>query len=128
MFLEISQNSQENTCARVSFLIKLQALSQNTSERLLLYLISKSVDFVFMIMFSGLLFYSRVITRTIFSLKNLVYISVSIGTFKPQIFKNVYITFYMVFIKHNSLKSDIFFNLVIISCFSGFMLFRVKAF
>ena len=26
MFLEISQNSQENNCARVSFLIKLQAL------------------------------------------------------------------------------------------------------
>ena len=26
MLLEISQNSQENTCARVSFLIKLQAL------------------------------------------------------------------------------------------------------
>ena len=25
MFLEISQNSQENTCARASFLIKLQA-------------------------------------------------------------------------------------------------------
>ena len=25
MFLEISQNSQENTCARVSFLVKLQA-------------------------------------------------------------------------------------------------------
>ena len=25
MLLEISQNSQENTCARVSFLIKLQA-------------------------------------------------------------------------------------------------------
>ena len=25
MFLEISQNSEENTCARVSFLIKLQA-------------------------------------------------------------------------------------------------------
>ena len=25
MFLEISQNSQENTCARPSFLIKLQA-------------------------------------------------------------------------------------------------------
>ena len=33
MFLEISQNSQENTCARDSFLIKLQALgkiSKNT--------------------------------------------------------------------------------------------------
>ena len=30
---------------------------------------NKNVDFVFMIMFSGLLFYSRVITRTIFSLK-----------------------------------------------------------
>ena len=26
VFLDISQNSQENTCARVSFLIKLQAL------------------------------------------------------------------------------------------------------
>ena len=26
VFLEISQNSQENTCARASFLIKLQAL------------------------------------------------------------------------------------------------------
>ena len=25
VFLEISQNSQENTCARVSFLMKLQA-------------------------------------------------------------------------------------------------------
>ena len=25
VFLEVSQNSQENTCARVSFLIKLQA-------------------------------------------------------------------------------------------------------
>ena len=28
VFLEISQNSQENTCARVSFLIKLQAQAQ----------------------------------------------------------------------------------------------------
>ena len=28
VFLEISQNSQENTCARVSFLIKLQTLAQ----------------------------------------------------------------------------------------------------
>ena len=27
VFLEILQNSQKNTCARVSFLIKLQALS-----------------------------------------------------------------------------------------------------
>ena len=27
VFLQISQNSRENTCARVSFLIKLQALS-----------------------------------------------------------------------------------------------------
>ena len=27
VFLEISQNSQENTCARVSFLIKMQVLS-----------------------------------------------------------------------------------------------------
>ena len=49
MFLEISQNSQESTCARVSFLIKLQAWGfckfcetskntflQNTFKRLLL--------------------------------------------------------------------------------------------
>ena len=40
VFLEISQNSQENTCARVSFLIKLHLLRtpllQNTSGRLFL--------------------------------------------------------------------------------------------
>ena len=38
MFLEISQNLQESTCARVSFLIKLQTscLLQNTYGRLLL--------------------------------------------------------------------------------------------
>ena len=38
VFLEISQNSQENTCARATFLIKLQAyeISMNTfsTERL----------------------------------------------------------------------------------------------
>ena len=56
VFLKISQNLQENNCARVSFLIKLQALDsgtgvflgylrnfrppllQNTFRRLLLYL------------------------------------------------------------------------------------------
>ena len=32
MFLKILQNSQENTCARVSFLIKLQALLWNFQE------------------------------------------------------------------------------------------------
>ena len=60
VFLEISQNSQENTCARVSFLIKLQASGsgtgvflwilwnsknnflQNASGRLLLYLTKPS--------------------------------------------------------------------------------------
>ena len=48
VFLEILQNSQENICARVSFLIKLQAslqncrtpFLQNTSGRLLLTLVS----------------------------------------------------------------------------------------
>ena len=34
MFLEISQNSQENTCARVSFLIKLQATDTFFTEHL----------------------------------------------------------------------------------------------
>ena len=32
VFLEISQNSQENTCARVSFLIKLQVVPESLSE------------------------------------------------------------------------------------------------
>ena len=71
VFLEISQNSQENTCARASFLIKFQARSatslkkrpwhrcfpmnflkflrtpflQNTSGRLLLYFATKSYIF-----------------------------------------------------------------------------------
>ena len=33
VFLEISQNLQENTCARVSFLIKLQALRLQLYEK-----------------------------------------------------------------------------------------------
>ena len=33
VFLEISQNSQENTCVRVSFLIKLQALKKRLWHR-----------------------------------------------------------------------------------------------
>ena len=33
VFLEISQNSQENTCARASFLIKLQAWPETLSKR-----------------------------------------------------------------------------------------------
>ena len=32
VFLEIPQNSQENTCARVSFLIKLQASARLMSQ------------------------------------------------------------------------------------------------
>ena len=47
VFLKISQNSQENTCVRASFLTKLQALGlelycilQNTSGRLLLHFFS----------------------------------------------------------------------------------------
>ena len=34
VFLEISQNSQENTCASVYFLIKLQAWGLNTKQHL----------------------------------------------------------------------------------------------
>ena len=34
VFLEIWQNSHENTCARVSFLIKLQALRKRCSENM----------------------------------------------------------------------------------------------
>ena len=34
VFLEISQNSQENACARVSFLIKLQAIGLRTATLL----------------------------------------------------------------------------------------------
>ena len=35
MFLEVSQNSQEKTCARVSFLIKLQAIKKETLVQVL---------------------------------------------------------------------------------------------
>ena len=34
----------------------------------------------------------------------------------------------MVFLKHNSLKSDIFFNAIFIPCFSGSIFFRVQVF
>ena len=40
----------------------------------------------------------------------------------------VQITLSMVFIKHNYLKSDIFFNPIFIPCFSGSMFFRVQVF
>ena len=33
VFLQILQNSQENTCARVSFLIKLQAQTSNFNKK-----------------------------------------------------------------------------------------------
>ena len=81
-----------------------------------LYLMSKNVDYIFMIMFLGLTFYSRVITRTIFSLKNLVYISVTTRTFKRQVSKDV------------KSHSAWFLNItLIVPCFSGFML-RVQVF
>ena len=33
MFIEVFQNSQENTCARLSFLIKLEASACNVIEK-----------------------------------------------------------------------------------------------
>ena len=48
----------------------------------------RNVDFVFM-MLLGLPFYSPIITRKIFSLKNLVYISVSTLVTLQQFFLNV---------------------------------------
>ena len=68
-----------------------------------------------LLMFSGLPSYSWVIIGTIFSLKNL---SISTKNFKQKI------TLCMIFIKHNSLKSDIIF----IPCFSGSRLFLVQAY
>ena len=47
---------------------------------------------------------------------------VSTRTFKQQM------TLRMIFIKHNSLKSDIFFNPIFIPCFSASMFFRVQIF
>ena len=40
VFLKVSQNSQENTCARVSFLIKLQALGNFIKKGTLAQMIS----------------------------------------------------------------------------------------
>ena len=70
-------------------------------------------------MFSGLPFYSWVIIRTIFILKNLVRY---LWTSKQQI------TLRMIFLKHNSLRSDMFFNPIFISCFSECVFFRVQVF
>ena len=95
-----------------------------------LYLMSWNVDFVFLwsiklkkhklpLMFSGLPFYSWVIIRTIFILKNLVRY---LWTSKQQI------ALRMIFLKQNSLKPDIFFNPIFISCFSECVFFRVQVF
>ena len=83
-----------------------------------LYLTKRNIDFkTFILQLSHL-----VIIRTIFSLKNLVQISV--GTQICQ---------YMIFIKHNYLKSDIFlipylFHVFQHPCFSGSMFFWVQVF
>ena len=63
---------------------------------------------------------SYYIKRIIFCLKKLV--SVSKRTFKQQIILR------MVFIKYNSLKSDIFLNPIFILCFSGSRFFRFQIF
>ena len=70
-------------------------------------------------MFSGLPFYSWVIIRTVFILKNLVRY---LWTSKQQI------ALRMIFLKQNSLKPDIFFNPIFISCFSECVFFRVQVF
>ena len=66
--------------------------------------------------------YSWVIIKTIFGLENSVEISDSARTFKQ------WITLFKDFIKHNSLKSDLFFNPIFIPCLSGSRFFRVQIF
>ena len=70
-------------------------------------------------MFSGLPFYSWVITRKIFCLKN---VFKYLWTFKQQI------ALHMAFLEHNSLNSDIIFNPICIPCFSESTFFRVQVF
>ena len=81
-----------------------------------------------MIIISGPTFCRRVITRAIFSMKELVYLFVSARTFKQQIFQIFKFTLHMVFIKHKSLKPDTFFNPIFIPCFSGFEHSRIQVF
>ena len=66
--------------------------------------------------------YSWVIIKTIFGLENSVKISDSARTFKQ------WTTLFKDFIKHNSLKSDLFFNPKFIPCLSGSRFFRVQIF
>ena len=70
-------------------------------------------------MFSGLPYYSWVIIRRIFSLKNLPRY---MWTFKQQN------TLHMIFLKHNSLKWGIFLNPIFIPCFSESRFFRAQVF
>ena len=106
-----------------------------------LYLMSENVDFSFswsikfdkhkpLLIFSILPFYNWVIIRTILARKNVV---TYLWTFKQQI------TLPMVFLKHSSLNSNMFFNPVFIPCFpesmfiqgpgfSEFSLFRIQVF
>ena len=93
-----------------------------------LYLMSRNVDFLMILkpekqkplfMFSRLAFYIWVIMTTICSLINVVRY---LWTFKQQI------TLRMVFLKHNSVKSDIFFNPIFIPCYAAWRFFRVHVF
>ena len=62
MFLEVLQNSQENTCARASFLLKMQASDldkntflMNTSGRLILYRKCTAEPYSFLVIHNALL-------------------------------------------------------------------------
>ena len=71
VFLEISQNSQENSCARVSFLIKLQALG------LQLYLKRDSGTGVFLSVFAKFAFVGKK-SNVAFTLRLLLELAASI--------------------------------------------------
>ena len=80
-----------------------------------LYLISRNVDFRTFIL--QLSYYKNNFQPQKFSLDICQYTNLL-----------VQITLSMVFIKHNSLKSDIFFNSKFMPCFSGPMFFTVQVF
>ena len=52
VFLKVSQNSQKNTCARVSFLIKLQTLGNFIEKEALAQVFSYEICEIFMNIFS----------------------------------------------------------------------------
>ena len=102
VFLEISQNSQENTCARVSLLINLQAEVCNFIKKDTLALVFSSE---FCKISKNTLYYKTPLVAASVNILLVVYIDYSIFTYKSFLFQFSGVYNSLLSIRNSSMKS-----------------------